>query len=415
MAKTTKAVDSEAYELTEDGEWMPSDTIAEDQIPPWMLDSLDETEYMGDEQVQEEMQVAEEQSKGGWFANSWLGRQFGLDDKSQEEKRAKEAAEANAGQESGGFWNWMRNSMVGRLIGVDDKSRAEKQAAEANAGQESGGFWNWMRNSMVGRLIGVDDKSRAEKQAAEVANAGQESGGLWSWMRNSWLGRQFGLDDMSRIQKSAPMEDSVDIETPTAMAQAPVREQPTVSRPRAQEQSNNRPRSVAKSDSVEKPKLKERKVTSDGLVKKKPLTLDPERLAATNLGESAEKGDAVTLRLDALVNAPRTPLNVGGLPEQTDNIINQPPLVLTMGGAAPVNAPRTPLEVGLTGVENSNYNKLLRSNTEGTNQGSLLNVFNNNALNITGSGTISVGGLEEQEDITQITLNPNLMNMGNNR
>lgn len=77
----------------------------------------------------EAKEVASSEKKGGWLANSMLGRWFGFDDKSTAlRESANKCLEPKEGR---GFWgsigHWFCNTTIGRWFGLDDVSKAKEQ------------------------------------------------------------------------------------------------------------------------------------------------------------------------------------------------------------------------------------------------------------------------------------------------
>ena len=106
--------------------------IEEGETPPWESD--DAAAAFEEEIAKAQAAQTAESTKGGWFANSWLGRQFGLDDASRAQQAERQA---RANQESSGIGGWFRNSWLGRQFGLDDRNQNNKQQVINNSPSEA--------------------------------------------------------------------------------------------------------------------------------------------------------------------------------------------------------------------------------------------------------------------------------------
>ena len=106
--------------------------LEEGETPPWESDAA--AAAFEEETAKAQAAQTAESTKGGWFANSWLGRQFGLDDASRAQQAERQARD---NQESSGIISWFRNSWLGRQFGLDDRNQNNKQQVTNNSPSEA--------------------------------------------------------------------------------------------------------------------------------------------------------------------------------------------------------------------------------------------------------------------------------------
>ncbi|MBQ8558104.1 MAG: hypothetical protein IJ440_04870 [Alphaproteobacteria bacterium] len=142
------------------------------------------------------------------------------EDKKKQEEAARlasaqnEAKEVTSSEKKGG---WLANSMLGRWFGFDDKSTALRETANKCLESEGGrGFWgsigHWFCNTTIGRWFGLDDVSKAKEQKlmnpdGSLTTAGVQQVALYDARQNK-NGQEVGNSQVNATEMLTPKKNA---------------------------------------------------------------------------------------------------------------------------------------------------------------------------------------------------------------
>ena len=142
------------------------------------------------------------------------------EDKKKQEEAARlasaqnEAKEVTSSEKKGG---WLANSMLGRWFGFDDKSTALRETANKCLEPEGGrGFWgsigHWFCNTTIGRWFGLDDVSKAKEQKlmnpdGSLTTAGVQQVALYDARQNK-NGQEVGNSQVNATEMLTPKKNA---------------------------------------------------------------------------------------------------------------------------------------------------------------------------------------------------------------